>query len=66
MSGRCWHKDKHIEHAVAFLLQCQGAIVPEAMQAAKFFLDESLNTAKQMAVRRTYAKAICGNTKLPH
>jgi hypothetical protein len=29
-----------------------------------FALEESLNTAKQMAVRRVYAKAICGNTKL--
>jgi hypothetical protein len=63
MSGRGWCKDKRIEHAVAFLLRCQGASVPEAMRAAKFTLEESLNTAKQMAVHCAYAKAIFGNTK---
>jgi hypothetical protein len=63
MSGRGQRNNKHIKHAVAFLLRCQGASVPEAMSAAKFILEESLNTARQMAVRCTYTKAICGNTK---
>ena len=65
MSGRGGCKDKRITHVAAFLLRCQGASVPEAMGAAKFTLDESSNAAKQMAVRRAYAKAIGGKTKSP-
>jgi hypothetical protein len=63
MSGRDRCKDKRIEHAVAFLVRCQGASVPEAMCAAEFTLDKSSNTVKQMGVCRAYAKAICDNTK---
>ncbi len=39
--------------------------MPEAMRAAKFTLEESSNAAKQMAVRRVYAKANGGKTKSP-
>ena len=65
MSGRGGNKDGRVAHAVAFLLRCQGAKVPEAMRAVKFTLKESLNTTKQMAVRRAYTKAIVGKTKSP-
>ena len=65
MSGRGGNKDGRVAHAVAFLLRCQGAKVPEAMRAVKFTLKESLNTTKQMAVRRAYTKAIGGKTKSP-
>ena len=65
MSGRGGNKDGRVAHAVAFLLRCQGASVPEAMRAAKFTLEESSNTTKQMAVRRAYTKAIGGKTKSP-
>ena len=54
-----------IVHAVAFLLRCQGAKVPEAMRAVKFTLKESANATKQMAVRRAYTKAIGGKKKSP-
>ena len=64
MSGRGWCNDKRIEHAVVFLLRCQGASVPEAIHAAKFTLEGRLEMAKQMVVRCAYAKAICGNMKL--
>ena len=55
----------HIAHAVAFLLRCQGAKVPEAMRAVKFTPDESENRTKQQAVRRAYTKAIGGKKKSP-
>ena len=65
MSGRGGNKDGRVAHAVAFLLRCQGAKVPEAMRAVKLTLKESLDIMKQMAVRRAYAKAIGGKTKSP-
>ena len=65
MSGKGGNKDGRVPHAVAFLLRCRGAKVPEAMRAAKFTLKESLDTTKQMAIRRAYAKAIGGKTKSP-
>ena len=64
MSGRGRRNDKCIEHAVVFLLRCQGASVPEAIHAAKFTLEGRLEMAKQMVVSCAYAKAICGNMKL--
>jgi DNA-binding PadR family transcriptional regulator len=42
MSGRGRCKDVRIGHAVEFLLRCQGAKVLEAMCAAKFTLEESM------------------------
>ena len=63
MSGRGRNKDVRTGHVVEFLLQCQGAKVPEAMRAAKFTLEESVDTTKQMAVRRAYTKATGGNPK---
>ena len=63
MSGRGRNKDVRTGHAVAFLLRCQGAKVPEAMRAAKFTLEESTDRTKQMAVRRAYNKATGGKPK---
>ena len=63
MSGKGGNKDARIRHSVEFLLRCQGAKVPEAMRAVKFTLEESLNTTKQMAVRRAYTKATGGKPK---
>jgi hypothetical protein len=54
-----------IAHAVAFLLRCQGAKVPEAMRAVKFTPEESSDPTKQQAVRRAYTKAIGGKKKSP-
>ena len=62
MSGRGRNKDVRTGHAVAFLLRCQGAKVPEAMRTAKFTLEESTDRTKQMANRRTY-KATGGKPK---
>ena len=42
MSGRGRCKDVRIGHVVEFLLRCQGAKVLEAMCAAKFTLEESM------------------------
>jgi len=64
MSGRGRNKDVRTGHAVAFLLRCQGAKVPEAMRATKFTLEESTDTMKQMAVRRAYTKATGGKKSL--
>ena len=60
MSGRGRNKDVRTGHAVEFLLRCQGAKVPEAMRAAKFTLEESLDTTKQMAVRSASENAANG------
>jgi len=60
VSGSRRREDARIGRAAEFLLRCQGAKVPEAMRAVKFTLKESANATKQMAVRRTYAKAIGG------
>jgi hypothetical protein len=65
MSGRGWHKDKRIGHAIAFLLQCPQAHVPEAMLACKFAPAESKNPAKQMAAHQAYTKAIGAQTRAP-
>ena len=65
MSGRDGREDVCVVHAVAFLLRCQGAKVPEAMHAVKFTVEESLDPTKQQAVRRAYTKAIGGKKKSP-
>jgi hypothetical protein len=54
MSGRGGCADKRIACAVTFKVWCREALIPEAMHAAKFTLAESLNPAKQMAVRHAY------------
>jgi len=55
--------DKCIARASTFKLRCQSASIPEAMRASKFSLAESSDPAKQMAVRRAYAKVIRDKTK---
>ena len=60
MSGRGGRVDYRIPKAAAFKLRCERASIPEAMRARKFTLAESLNPAKQMAVRRAYEKLIGG------
>jgi hypothetical protein len=65
MSGRGGCKDKCIAHTVAFLLWCPLACVPEAMPVCKFTPSESKDLAKQMVVRRAYAKAIGAQPKAP-
>ena len=65
MSGRGGREDVRIAHAVAFLLRCRGAKVPEAMRAVKFTPEESENPTKQQAVRRAYNKTIGGKNKSP-
>jgi hypothetical protein len=57
--------DKRIAHAILFKLRCLDASIPEAMRATKFTLEESSNTAKQMAVRRAYEKAIGAQKNVP-
>jgi hypothetical protein len=52
--------DERITHTVAFLLQCPGLSVPEAMRLYEFTLDESSNQARQMVIRRSFAKATSG------
>ncbi len=47
--------DVRIAHTVAYLLQCPRSLVPEAMRACKFTLDESENRSKQMTIRRSLA-----------
>jgi hypothetical protein len=65
MSGKGRGEDKCIANAVAFKIRCQGASIPEAMHATKFTLKESEDTAKQMAVRRAYQKAVTANSNAP-
>ena len=66
MSGRGWHVDERIAHTVAFILRCPGLLVPEAMRACIFTLEESGNPAKQMAVHRSFAaKATNGKLVAP-
>jgi hypothetical protein len=65
MSGRGRRVDERIAHTVTFLLRCPGSTVPEAMRACKFSLEESLHPAKQMAVRRSFAKASAGKAVAP-
>jgi hypothetical protein len=57
--------DKRIAHTVAFLLWCPLLLVPEAMRACKYLTNESVDSAKQMAVCRAYAKATIGKGKAP-
>ncbi len=57
--------DKRITATVAYLKRCPDSKVPEAMRSCKFTDKESCNPAKQMAVRRAYAKALGGKRKSP-
>ncbi len=57
--------DVRIAHTVAFLLQCPGSLVPEAMRACKYTLEESADRSKQMAARRSFAKATGGELVPP-
>jgi hypothetical protein len=57
--------DVRIAHTVAYLLRCPRSSVPEVMRACKFSLEESGNPAKQMAVRRSFAKATVGKLVPP-
>jgi hypothetical protein len=50
---------------IAYLLRCPRLSVPEGMRACKFSLEESENPAKQMAVRRSFAKATGGKLVPP-
>ncbi len=65
MSGKGRRKDKRVVNAVAFKIRCQGASMPKVMHATKFTLKESEDTAKQMAVRRAYQKAVTANSNAP-
>jgi hypothetical protein len=62
MSGKGRREDKRIANAVAFKIRCRGASIPEAMRATKYTLKESEDTAKQMAIRRAYQKAVMANS----
>jgi hypothetical protein len=42
-----------------------GLSVPEAMRACKISFDESSDQAKQMAIRRSFAKATSGKLQAP-
>ena len=59
--------DMRIAHTVAYLLRCPQSLVPEAMRACKFTLDESENRSKQMTIRRSLAaqKATGGKVAPP-
>ncbi len=65
MSGKGRREDKRIANAVVFKIRCQGASIPKAMRATKFTLKESKDTAKQMAVRRAYQKAVTAISNAP-
>ena len=52
--------DVRIAHTVAYLLRCPRSLVPEAMRACKFTLDESASRSKQMTIRRSFAKKATG------
>jgi hypothetical protein len=52
-------------HTVAYLLRCPRSSVPEVTRACKFSLEESGNPEKQMAVRRSFAKATGGKLVPP-
>jgi hypothetical protein len=65
MSEKVRHEDKRIANAVAFKIWCQGASILEAMRTRKFTLKESGDTAKQMAVRHAYQKAVTANSNAP-
>ena len=63
MSGKGVAIDKQIAATVVYLKRCPASKVPKAMRACKFTDKESCNPAKQMAVRRAYAKALGGKRK---
>ena len=65
MSGRGRCVDERVAHTVAFLLRCPGSSVPEAMRACKYTLEEIGDPAKQMVIRRSFAKATGGTAKTP-
>ncbi len=65
MSGKGRRKDKCIANAVAFKIRCQGASIPEVMRATKLTLKKSEDTAKQMAVRCAYQRAVTTNSNAP-
>ena len=52
--------DVRIAHTVAYLLRCPRSLVPEAMRACKFTLDESASRSKQMMIRRSLGKKATG------
>ncbi len=65
MSGMGRQVDKRIAQTVSYLLRCPRSMVPEAMRACKYTLDESSHPTLQMAIRRSYAKATGGKLKSP-
>ena len=60
--------DEHVAHTVAYLLQGPQLLVPEAMQACKFTLEESLNLnhSKQMLINCAFDKATGGKLAEVH
>ena len=60
MAERGQRVDVRIAHTVAYLLRCPRSLVPEAMRACKFTLDESASRSKQMTIRRSFAKKATG------
>jgi len=56
MSGRDRRVDVRITHTVAYLVRCPRSLVPEAMLACKFSLNESESRSRQMTIRRSFAK----------
>ena len=65
MSGRGRRVEVRIAHTVTFLLRCPRSSVPEAMRACKYTFDESASRSKQMAIRRSFAKATGGELVAP-
>jgi hypothetical protein len=65
MSGRGRRVDVRIAHTATFLLRCPRSSVPEAMRACKYTFDESASRSKQMAIRRSFAKATGGELVAP-
>jgi hypothetical protein len=65
MLGRGWRVDVRIAHTVTFLLRCPWSSVPEAMRACKYTFDERASRSKQMAIRRSFAKATGGELVAP-
>jgi hypothetical protein len=65
MSGRGRRVDVRVAHTVTFLLRCPRSSVPEAMRACKYTFDESASRSKQMAIRRSFAKATGGELVAP-
>jgi hypothetical protein len=57
--------DKRIAQTMSYLLRCPRSLVPKAMRACKYTLDESSHPTLQMVIRRSYAKATGGKLKSP-